>query len=232
MNNDSPSGALTQHNLISYIDNLSLHDHDNVTDCTRVATRSADMGHDRYSDPEVWLHEYLRTFIFLGWKLHQEKLIIKTTSIRNESIAEFLVKNGEKMNDSRQANAMIDTLDALKFNKPAILSLDNESHSGRRFQVAPSRYDSEGNLHLAIFNYELITSFERDSFLFWSWEESSAKLIQRSAYLKLDRSVLDTKRQPMEKALSKITSDRFILRKNRLHPPGSHPEPSMFPAPL
>ena len=215
MNNETPIGALTQHNIISCIDNLSLQDYNDLTDCTRVATRSADMAHNRYSDSEVWLEEYLRTLMYLGWKLHQGTVTTRTTTVLEGSIADFLVLSAEKMNDVRQASAMMDTLDALKPDKPAVLSLDNESHRGRRFQVAPTRYDSNGDLHLAIFNIELVASVEQNSFLFWSWSKNSAKLIQRSAFLKLNRSELNAQRRQMEAALSKITASRFALRKSQ-----------------
>ncbi|WP_347903777.1 hypothetical protein [Pseudomonas purpurea] len=213
MNNKTPHGLVTGHNLISCIDGLSLQDFDDLTNCTRIATRSADLVHNRFTNSQHWLDEYVRTLMFLGWSLHEGAITTRTRSDISGSIADFLVRSAQTMNDSRQGNAMIDTLDALKPNKPAILSLDEESHKGHRFQVAPSRYDSRGNLHMAVFNLELVANTEKSSFLFWAWEKQSATLVQQSAFLKLDRDVLDTKRELMETKLREQVMKRFALRK-------------------
>lgn len=61
---------------------------------------------------------------------------------------------------------MIDTLDALKPDKPAVVSLDEESLLGNRFQVIPARYDSKGILQIAVFNLELVADTKKSNFLF------------------------------------------------------------------
>ncbi|AWM90061.1 hypothetical protein DJ564_04155 [Pseudomonas sp. 31-12] len=212
MHNQTPAGVLTHHNLISCIGELPLQDLDDLTDCTRLSTRSADLAYNRFGNSQVWLEEYVRTLMFLGWSLHEGAITTRTRATISGSIAEFLVQSARTINP-RQGNAMIDTLDALKSDKPAVLSLDNESLKGRRFQVAPSRYDSSGNLHLAIFNLELVADTERNSFMFWPWENQSAKLVQQSAILKLNRHVLDTKRALMATKLRDQIMNRFALRR-------------------
>ena len=205
-------GALTNHNLISCIGDLSPQDFDDLTDCKRIATTSADLVRDRYADSRIWLEEYARTLIFLGWTLHAGAITTKTRSNITGSIADFLVRSTEKMNIP-QGNAMIDTLDALSSDTPAMLSLDRESHTGHRFQVVPARYDAKGELHMAIFNLELVASAEKSSFMFWPWEQRSAMLIQQSAFFKLDLNELNTRRALMEKKLRENTAQRFTLRK-------------------
>lgn len=215
MNNEIPHGLVTSHNLISCIGELSLQDFDDLTDCTQIATWSADLGHNRFANSQHWLDEYIRTLMFLGWSLHEGTITTRTRSDISGSIADFLVRSALTMNDPRQGNAMIDTLDALKPDQPAVLSLDEESLKGRRFQVAPSRYDSSGNLHMAVFNLELVADTENNSFLFWPWEKQSAKLVQQSAFLKLNRGVLDTKRELMATKLREQIVKRFALRKRK-----------------
>ncbi|WP_339523073.1 hypothetical protein [Pseudomonas sp. EL_65y_Pfl2_R96] len=215
MSNNTPCGMVTGHNLISCIDELSLQDFDDMTDCTRIATRSADLGHGRFANSQDWLEEYVRTLMFLGWSLHEGVIRTRTRSDITGSVADLLVRSAQSMSDSRQGNAMIDTLDALKPEKPVVLSLDEESRKGRRFQVAPSRYDSSGNLHMAVFNLELVANTEKSGFLFWSWEKQTAKIVQQSAFLKLDREVLDTKRELMEKKLRDQIMKRFALAKRQ-----------------
>jgi hypothetical protein len=214
MRNEPPSGVVTHHNLISCIDELSLQDFDDLTDCTRLSTRSADLAHNRFGNSRNWLDEYVRTLIFLGWSLHEGAITTRTRVTVSRSIADFLVQSAQTMNP-RQGNTMIDTLDALVSDQPAVLSLDEESLKGRRFQVAPSRYDSSGNLHMAIFNLELVADTEHSRFLFWPWDNQSAKLVQQSAFLKLDRNVLDTKRALMATKLRDQIMKRFALRKRQ-----------------
>ena len=213
MNNTLPSGMVTGPNLISCIGELTLQDFDDLTDCTHIATRSADLVHNRFANSQYWLDEYVRTLMFLGWSLHEGSI---TTRIRFDvsgSVADFLVRKAQALNDSQQANAMIDTLDALRPDTGAVRSLDDESLKGRRFQVLPARYDSSRNLHIAVFNLELVANETKNGFLFWSWEKQSANLVQQSAFLKLNRAILDTKRPLMETKLREQVMKRFTLRK-------------------
>jgi len=213
MSNTLPSGMVTGPNLISRIGELTLQDFDDLTDCTHIATRSADLVHNRFANSQYWLDEYVRTLMFLGWSLHEGAI---TTRIRFDfsgSVADFLVRKAQALNDSQQANAMIDTLDALRPDTDAVRSLDDESLKGRRFQVLPARYDSSRNLHIAVFNLELVANETKNGFLFWSWEKQSANLVQQSAFLKLNRAILDTKRPLMETKLREQVMKRFTLRK-------------------
>lgn len=215
MSDKHPAGALANHNLIACVDNLSLQDFDDLTNCTHLATKSADMAHNRFASTDLWMEQYAVTLKFLGWTLRENAITTRKRTNINGSIAEHLVRSAEISRDLRQGNAMIDTLDALGSDKPALLSLDAESLMGQRFQVAPVRYDANGDLHMALFNLELVATVSQSSFLFWSWQEQTATLYQRSAFFKLDRQLLDSQRPLMEKTLRNITAQRFALRKKR-----------------
>lgn len=207
------SGALTGHSLTSCIDELSPQDHKDLTDCTQIATKSADMLCSRFTDSSTWLHEYVNTLDFLGWSVFENAIFTRTRSVISQSVAHFLVQSAEGMRDSRQGNAMIDTLDALKPDKSALFSLDKESLMGEGFQVIPARYDSRGFLEIAVFNLELEVTTRKNGFLFWSWEDQDAQITQRRASLKLDRYKLENKKPLIEKKLREITMKRFELRK-------------------
>jgi hypothetical protein len=213
MSKNSLSGALTGHSLTSCIDELSLQDHKDLTDCTQIATKSADMLCSRFTDSSTWLHEYVNTLDFLGWSVFENAIFTRTHSVISQSVAHFLVQSAEGMRDSRQGNAMIDTLDALKPDKSALFSLDKESLMGEGFQVIPARYDSRGFLEIAVFNLELVVTTRKSGFLFWNWEDQDAQITQRRASLKLDRYKLENKKPLIEKKLREITMKRFELRK-------------------
>ena len=213
MSKNSLSGALTGHSLTSCIDELSLQDHKDLTDCTQIATKSADMLCSRFTDSSTWLHEYVNTLDFLGWSVFEDAIFTRTRSVISQSVAHFLVQSAEGMRDSRQGNAMIDTLDALKPDKSALFSLDKESLMGEGFQVIPARYDSRGFLEIAVFNLELVVTTRKSGFLFWNWEDQDAQITQRRASLKLDRYKLENKKPLIEKKLREITMKRFELRK-------------------
>ncbi|MNB86183.1 hypothetical protein D3C81_802130 [compost metagenome] len=213
MSKNSLSGALTGHSLTSCIDELSLQDHNDLTDCTQIATKSADMLCSRFTDSSTWLHEYVNTLDFLGWSVFEDAIFTRTRSVISQSVAHFLVQSAEGMRDSRQGNAMIDTLDALKPDKSALFSLDKESLMGEGFQVIPARYDSRGFLEIAVFNLELVVTTRKSGFLFWNWEDQDAQITQRRASLKLDRYKLENKKPLIEKKLREITMKRFELRK-------------------
>ncbi|QXH62585.1 hypothetical protein [Pseudomonas azerbaijanorientalis] len=213
MSKNSLSGALTGHSLTSCIDELSPQDHKDLTDCTQIATKSADMLCSRFTDSSKWLHEYVNTLDFLGWSVFEDAIFTRTRSVISQSVAHFLVQSAEGMRDSRQGNAMIDTLDALKPDKSALLSLDKESLMGEGFQVIPARYDSRGVLEIAVFNLELLVTTRKNGFLFWNWEDQDAQITQRRASLKLDRYKLESIKPLIEKKLREITMKRFELRK-------------------
>ncbi|WP_413703649.1 hypothetical protein [Pseudomonas sp. Pseusp16] len=219
MNTKTPAGALTAHNLISCIEQLSLQDYDDFTHCTQIATRSADMVSSRFANSTKWLHEYVTTLNFLGWSVFQDAIFSRTQHTLSSSIAEFLVQSAQAMPDTRQGNAMIDTLDALKTDEPALYSLDQQSLLGERFQVIPARYDSKGFLEVAVFNLELVTSTKRSNFLFFHTEEQTTKIIQHRAILKLDKNVLESKRALIDRKRSEIRMKRFDLQKvPTIHP--------------
>lgn len=207
------AGVLTGHSLTSCIDELSPQDYEDLTDCTQMATKSADMLCSRFTDSSKWLHEYVNTLDFLGWSVFEDAIFTRTRSVISHSVAHFLVQSAEGMRDSRQGNAMIDTLDALKPDKPALFSLDKESLMGEGFQVIPARYDSRGALEIAVFNLELEVTTRKNGFLFWNWEDQETQITQRRASLKLDRYRLENNKPLIKKKLREITMKRFELRK-------------------
>jgi len=215
MNNELPSGLVTGPNLISCIGELTLQDFDDLTDSTHIATQSADLAHYRFANAQGWLEEYVRTLMFLGWSLHEGAITTRTRSDISGSVADFLVRKAQAINDPRQGNAMIDTLGAFKSDTPAIYSLDKESLEGQRFQVVPARYDSAGNLNIAVFNLSLDAGTKNSNFMFWPWQRQTAVLVQQSAFLKLDRAILATRRALMAKKIREKVMQRFALRRKR-----------------
>ncbi|PYY72105.1 hypothetical protein CRX42_02790 [Pseudomonas jessenii] len=213
MNKNNISGVLTGHNITSCIDELSLQAHEDLTDCTQLATKSADMVCSRFADSLKWMHEYVTTLDFLGWSVFENAIFTRTSIVISHSVAEFLVQSAQGMRDSRQGNAMIDTLDALKPDRPALFSLDEESNMGKSFQVIPARYNSSGDLEIAVFNLELEVLTRKSSFLFWDWEDQESQIIQRRASFKFDTNKYDDKRSLVKKKLREITMRRFELRK-------------------
>ena len=215
MDNKTPAGLLTGPNLISCIGELSLQDVDDLTHCTQIATRSADMICSRFTDSTQWLDEYVKTLNFLGWWIFEDSISTRIRHDVSNSVADFLVQSAQAMPDSRQGNAMIDTLDALRPDKSALYSLDTESLMGERFQVMPARYDAKGFLEIAVFNLELVSYAKKSAFLFFDWEGQASKIIQQRAYLKLDRNKLDAKSALIDKKRREILMSKFDLRRNR-----------------
>ncbi|UZE24420.1 hypothetical protein LOY67_03105 [Pseudomonas sp. B21-056] len=215
MNNESLTGLVTGPNLLSYIETLSLQDHNDIADCNNIATLSADRGHNRYTDSKGWFEEYVFTLKYFGWALYEDSIFTRTKHLVTGSVADFLVQSAQVMKDSRQANAMIDTLDALKADQPAVLSFDRETRQGETFQIIPARYDSRNNVHIAVYKLELSVDIRKHNFLFWDWEKRSAKITQQQAFFKLDRHQLNSKRTLIKNKLNDHLMRRFNLRRNR-----------------
>lgn len=213
MHGSISTGLLTGPNLVSCIGELSPRDYDDFSHCTEIATKSADMVSSRFANSETWLNEYISTLNFFGWSVFQDAITTRTRYDVSKSVAEFLVQSAQRMQDTRQGNAMIDTLDTLKPDQPALFSLDEESLMGERFQVIPARYDSKGFLEIAVFNLELVAHTKKNRFLFWNWENQAAKIIQQRAFLKLDKRILEKNRALIEKKRLEIGMKRFDLHK-------------------
>ncbi|WP_160108988.1 hypothetical protein [Pseudomonas izuensis] len=216
MDREIPNGILTGPNLVSCIGDLSSQDYDDLGHCTQIATRSADMLCSRFTDSTKWLHEYVVTLDFFGWSVFEDAITTRTRHALSTNVAEFLVQSAQRMQDTRQGNAMIDTLDALKPQKPALYSLDEESLMGQRFQVIPARYDSKGFLEVAVFNLELVTRTRKSNFLFLDWEDPATTIIQHRAFLKLDKRIFESRRALIEKKRHEIAMQRFDLRKEQM----------------
>jgi hypothetical protein len=212
MTNKTLTGLVTGPSLFSYIETISLPEHDDIADSNNFATLIADDNHNRYYDPERWLEKYIGVLRHVGWALYEDAIFTRTQHALSGSVAEFLVRSAR---DTRQGNAMIDTLDSLEGNTPALLSFDRETASGETFQVVPARYDARGFLNIAVFKLELSAQIKRKNFLFWSWERHSAKIVQRKAFLKLDRDELKKHRPTIDRRLAKELMERFDLSKNR-----------------
>lgn len=208
-----PSGITTGPNLISCISELSLQDHDNLTHCTQIATQSADLIARRHVDAQKWLDEYVTTMVYLGWSAFEDAIFTRTRHDVPNSVAEFLIQKTEALADAPQRNALIDTLDALKYDNPALLSLDRETRLGEHFQVIPARYDSRGILEISILNLELQTYTKQTSFLFFDSRERASKITQQRVRLKLDNRKFEQKRTLIEKRRGEIRMQRFNLRK-------------------
>ncbi|MGN4049018.1 hypothetical protein [Pseudomonas sp. SM4] len=217
MNNETPTGILENHNLISLIGSLPIEDYDYLTDCTRIVTMLSERSTSRFGDSLEWAQEYYSNLQYFGWKALDGGRYTETQKHNiSGTIADHLVQNIEVFNGRPQGNAMIDTLDALSSDETALVSFDKESSMGRRFQVAPTHYDSKGNLHLAVFQLELISKVKQSKFLFWKWEETSTTLLQRKAFFVLDRNILDEQKMRLFEVLrKKLTAQRFALRKKR-----------------
>lgn len=215
MDSQSLTGLVTGPNLFSYIEALSPQDHDDIADTNNLATLSADLEYNRYTNQKEWFASYIHTLRYMGWSLYQDSTVTSTRHIVTNSVADFLVNSAEAMKDFRQANAMIDTLDTMKSNNPAMLSFDTESRQGESFQVVPARYDSEGNLHIAFYKLELSVRQKSSRFLFWNWEEHAATITQHKAYMRLDRKEIDRIRAYLKQKLNAHLTRRFALRKNR-----------------
>ncbi|WP_434558788.1 hypothetical protein J3P95_22105 [Pseudomonas sp. Z5-35] len=215
MNNQALTGLVTGPNLISYIETLSLQDHDYIADTNHLATLSADLEHDRYTAQKSWFDSYIHTLRYMGWSLYKDSTFTSTRHIVTNSVADFLVESADAMKDFRQANAMIDTLQAMKSDNPAMLSFDKESRQGESFQVVPARYDSEGNLHIAFYKLELRVRNRSSRFLFWNLEEHSARIIQHKAYMRLDRKEMARISEYIKQKANGSLMRRFALRKHR-----------------
>lgn len=213
--NKTLTGLITGPSLFSYIETLPLSEHDDIADCNNFAILIADERHNRYYDPERWLERYVGVLRAVGWSIYQDAIFTSKQHVLTGSVADFLVESANAMSDTRQGNAMIDTLDSLKSNGPALLSFDRESATGDSFQVVPARYDARGRLNIAVFKLELSAYIKRTNFLFWSWEKRSANIVQRKACLRLDKAILDGQRELINRRLEKKRMERFDLSQNR-----------------
>lgn len=214
LKNQHSTGLITGPSMISYLDQLSLPDYDDVADCVAIARASADTVANRFSDASKWLEEYALTLDYLGWELYNNEIATRTRTLLSGSIADFLPRSVDGMDDQHQANAMIDTLDSLKPNTMALSFFDNETRLGDHFQVMPTRYDSKGSLWLAIYDLEFVTTMKSASFLFFESKNPTATITQQRAFFKRNKKRIDDNRKNIEEKLRHIALKRFDLKNN------------------
>lgn len=215
MTNSLSTGMITGPSMISYIDQLSLPDYDDMADCVAIAKASADIVADRFKNVDAWLEEYAFTLDFLGWELYKNAITTRTATNISGSIADFLVQSADNMKNPRQANAMIDTMDALKPNKTASTFYDNETLMGEHFQIIPAQYDAKGTLWLAIYDLNFVSRVKSGNFLFFKWADQTTSVTQRHAYFKRNQKKVEDNRELIEEKLRGIAIKRFNLAKNK-----------------
>ena len=207
--NELLSGLVTGPTLTSYVETMSLRDHDDLADIQNIATKYADESKYRYADSDDWFTDYLQAMDNFGWITNGyfNELTLNDATM---SLADYVVW---MIKDPVEKNAMIDTFDSLKLNNPALLSLGEESGEGQSLQVIPAKYDSRGNLSIRIIQVQLFSETKNGNFLFWNWENRSAKIVRRTAHLVLDREKLEHWRPRLNELINKFRMSRFALRK-------------------
>ncbi|VVM90599.1 hypothetical protein PS645_02757 [Pseudomonas fluorescens] len=213
MSNEKPAGITTGLNLISCTEELSLQDYDDLTNCVRISTHYADKVSSRITNSTAWLDEYMSVMKFFGWMADQGSIFTRTQHGVHSSVAQFLVNDVKAIPLAAQRNALIGTLDALKTDKPALVSLDKETLHGERFQVIPARYNAEGKLEVSVLHLELKASTNETGFLFFNWQANTSRIVRQRARLTLDKKVLDSNRSRLNEKMLKIKMKRFDLWK-------------------
>ncbi|MHC8375270.1 hypothetical protein ACYZT3_04115 [Pseudomonas sp. MDT1-16] len=207
--NELLSGLVTGPTLASYVETMSLSDHNDLADSQNIATKSADLGYYRYADSDSWFLEYLETMDYLGWTVNSEIKELTHNDV-TLSLADYIVW---MFKDPVEKNAMIDTFDALKSNNPAMLSLGEETGEGQTLQVIPAKYDLQGNLFITIIQVQLFSETKNGNFLFWNWEDRSTKIIRRAVHLMLNREKFAQNRARLKLLIDRYRMARFSLRK-------------------
>ena len=202
--------------IIASVAGVSLQDDRDVTDCTQLALWTANQKFDRFSEPDDWFTQYAAALKFLGWVPYKDSTFHRTYDDFSGSVIQAYLKKmtGRDDNPLNRAlnNTLIDTFDAIEPDKPALLSLDQESLNGQQFQIAPVQYDARGQLTMLVSQFSLLSSIKVQEFLFQKWDRKSASLFEQVGAFILDRSKLETNRAFLDKRISEIRMTRFRLK--------------------
>lgn len=213
MNNKEQRAFITGPSIIACVSGVSLQDSEDITDCTQLALWAADQTYNRFASPGDWLNEYARTMRFLGWNPLGEVI----RNFRHEltgSVTEHYLQQVASDDPSSRAlrSTLIDTFAAIEQDKPAQLSLRQESLNGQHFQIAPVQYAANGQLSLKVSQFNLAAVGQVQEFLFWAWRTESAVLKERVVRFTLDRRTLEAQRPFLVRKISEIRMARFRLR--------------------
>lgn len=193
---DSPSDSFGRNRAVvsggtvaSFTRSVSLEDEQIVLDCDTYLQQYTDERYDRQTQWYEWLQHYTQGFWNLGW-IHQRPVMLESQKVTlYEPISDAVLKILEPMVDAVAYATAMQAFEALKSNMKAsaLLAEKSGSEHGRQFLTLPCTYDAEGRLTSSVVHSWYMAKVDPERFLFLSWENHEATLIQHYGTFTLDR---------------------------------------------
>ena len=214
MEDDNRRAIVAGPNIAS-VEGASLQDVDDTTKCTLVSSLNADLVANRFTHPEQWFNSYANCLDWIGWEAVGDSYTMRRDSIYGDVVQTYLGSLSTRQNTKLGGsviNLLIDSFDAIKRDRLAVYSLDQETAMGELFQITPFWRDGSGRLRMQVSRLQLLTRVRSEQFLFGKVNDSSAMLLQYYAEFVLNESRLNELRRQIQLKLENNRMKKFEMR--------------------
>lgn len=207
--NKSQGAVVLGDNLLSYVAGLSRDDKRNVHRCIRFARYSADTKFKGDSLSGEWFVYYASVLQFLGWEPKQKSVVEIVYSDFSGSVRQAYLNALRVSEKSSVADVTVQTFSALSDDRVVLATFARETREGENFHIVPVQYNAQGNLELRANHFRLFALAKREDFLFFNWEEETAKLSQHYGRFTLDKKTFAEKKDFLDRRIREIALGTF-----------------------
>jgi hypothetical protein len=209
--NRERGAAIVGNSLVPYVAGMSRQDKRDVNYSSRLARWGADSKYDRQTQSADWFLYYAGVLKMLGWVPSGDAITEVHHPNFSGSVVEAYLRTISGVGTIAVAQVTHSAVNALRADKPALRSFSLESVAGDDFQIMPVEYDSQQRLKMTVNHFRLSSTFKTEEFLFFKWQERSAKLVQSYGRFLLDRAIFEQNRAFLERRIKEIAISVFDL---------------------
>ncbi|UWQ36633.1 caspase family protein [Leisingera aquaemixtae] len=202
------SAAVNASSVISFVDNLTPGQKEDVLLSTLFAQRAADAKSDPVAEREAWFTEYMRVLGLLGWVREEAPFTASETMQGSGSFEKVILSTLAQVATANQfeiVKSAIGALRGLADDDGTIKLFDFETSktSGSNFQIGTAEASVDIiNIALGAFNFTYSDS--KKNILFVSWGAKELKYWLAAQNLSLSPAIYDTVRKLVASRLSEV----------------------------
>jgi hypothetical protein len=205
------SAGVVGNTLVACVTGLSRREKQDVTKSCQLAKWDADRRFKSTIHPGEWFLRYAAVLKNLGWLPSGDEI----TEVHHPDFSGSITRAYLKWIAGAGSDSMMEItanmLKALKADATAMEFFSRNSLLGEDFRIVSAERDGQGYLRMVANHFRLLSSVKRKEFIFWEWEEQTAKLLQNFGHFRLDVQTFEQKREFLERRIEEINMSYIEL---------------------
>lgn len=201
--------AVDAGSLVSFVNNLTSQNKEDVLNGTMLAQLAASKKYDRYQDPENWFKFYLKVMENIGWVMQELKFNKYQPHQSSFKISQIVLVLLESMLDNDPKKVLQDTIKSLEKSSEGLELFGEKSSSSNagNFQVLPCSVDKSGQVTVAFLGSHFKAKASFSNYFFFTWSDQSIDLFYSAETITLNEGVYSQVRQEIIKKLGSHAKD-------------------------